>query len=103
MAEGNGFVMSDHSSGEDGKSTALPKVDFSSFVLSLYSSVLVQLGLVEEPSTGKKEKNLELAKQTIDMMAMIKEKTAGNLDTEEENLLTNLLHELRLAYVEAKG
>ncbi|MCF8045065.1 MAG: DUF1844 domain-containing protein [Desulfarculaceae bacterium] len=103
MAEGNGFVMNEHSSGEDGKSAGLPKVDFSSFVLSLYSSVLVQLGLVEEPTTGRKEKNLELAKQTIDMMAMIKEKTAGNLDTEEENLLTNLLHELRLAYVEAKG
>ena len=103
MAEGNGFVMSDHSSGEDGKSAGLPKVDFSSFVLSLYSSVLVQLGIVEEPTTGSKEKDLALAKQTIDMMAMIKEKTAGNLDTEEENLLTNLLHELRLAYVEAKG
>ena len=103
MAEGNGFVMSDHSSGKDGNSAGLPKVDFSSFVLSLYSSVLVQLGLVEEPTTGKKEKDLALAKQTIDMMAMIKEKTVGNLDTEEENLLTNLLHELRLAYVEAKG
>lgn len=103
MAEGNGFVMNEHASGEDGKYTGLPKVDFSSFVLSVYSSVLVQLGMVEEPVTGKKEKNLELAKQSIDMMAMIKEKTAGNLDTEEENLLTNLLHELRLAYVEAKG
>lgn len=98
MTEGNGFVMSND---ESSSKEPLPKIDFSSFILSLYSSGLVQLGKVEEPTTGKKEKNLELAKHTIDMIAMLEEKTKGNLNDEEENLLKALLSEIRLAYVEA--
>lgn len=97
MAEGKGFVMSDA-----GVSGPLPKVDFSSFILSLYSSGLVQLGKVEDPSTGKKAKNLELAKHTIDMMAMLEEKTKGNLTEDENNLFKALLTEIRIAFVEAK-
>lgn len=98
MEKGNGFVMNDTSSD---KQTTLPKINFSSFVLSLYSSGLVQLGKVEDPSTGKKSVNLDLAKHTIDMIAMLEEKTKGNLNEEEGNLLKALLSELRLAFVEA--
>ncbi len=98
MAEGKGFVMS-----EAAASGPLPKVDFSSFMLSLYSSGLVQLGKVEDPSTGKKTKNLELAKHTIDMIAMLEEKTKGNLNEDEKNLLKALLSEIRIAFVEAKA
>ena len=99
MAKGNGFTMSDAPSG-----TKDPlKIDFSSFILSLYSSGLVQLGKVEEPSTGKKSINLDLAKHTIDMIAMLEEKTKGNLTEEENNLLKALLSEIRLAFVEAKA
>jgi hypothetical protein len=58
---------------------------------------------VEEPSTGKKTKDLEMAKHTIDMIAMLQEKTAGNLTDDEKNLLKALLSELRIAYVEAKA
>ncbi|MCP3876237.1 MAG: DUF1844 domain-containing protein [Desulfobacteraceae bacterium] len=99
MDEGNGFTMSDAPSG--GKNQ-LPKIDFSSFILSLYSSGLVQLGKVEDPSTGKKSINLDLAQHTIDMIAMLEEKTKGNLTEEENNLLKALLSEIRLAFVEAK-
>ena len=100
MEKGNGFVMSDNPS--EGNSP-LPKINFSSFIMSLYSSGLVQLGKVEDPSTGKKSVNLDLAKHTIDMIAMLDEKTKGNLTEEENNLLKALLSELRLAFVEARA
>ena len=98
MAEGDGFTMSD----TQGAKGSLPKIDFSSFILSLYSSGLVQLGKVEDPSTGEKTAHLDLAKDTIDMIAMLEEKTRGNLTEEEKNLLKALLSEIRMAYVEAK-
>ncbi|WP_457552874.1 DUF1844 domain-containing protein [Desulfobacula sp.] len=99
MTEGNGFIMSDAPTGAKNPL----KIDFSSFILSLYSSGLVQLGKVEEPSTGKKTINLDLAKDTIDMIAMLEEKTRGNLTEEEDKLLKALLSEIRIAYVEAKA
>ena len=102
MPQGNGFVMKN---GEPRKSSgdAMPKIDFSSFILSLYSSGLVQLGKVEDPSTAKKTVNLEMAQHTIDMIAMLQEKTRGNLTEDEGSLLKALLSELRMAYVEAAG
>ena len=63
----------------------------------------MQLGTVEDPSTGKKTKDLEMAKHTIEMIAMLQEKTVNNLTGDEENLLKALLSELRMAYVEAKA
>ena len=99
MAKGNGFTMKDNPSGAKDSL----KIDFSSFILSLYSSGLVQLGKVEDPSTGKKTINLDLAKHTIEMIAMLEEKTKGNLTEEENNLLNALLTEIRLAFVEAKA
>lgn len=95
--------MNEAKTGGSAPKSALPRIDFSSFVLSLYSSGLVQLGTVEDPSTGKKTKNLEMAKHTIDMIAMLQEKTSGNLTRDEENLLKALLSELRMAYVAAKA
>ena len=97
--QGNGFTMDNTPSH---KKEALPKIDFSSFILSLYSSGLVQLGKVEDPSTGKKAVNLDLARHTIDMIAMLEEKTRGNLTKDEDNLLKSLLDEIRIAFVEAK-
>ena len=98
MDKGNGFTMKDAPTGAKGPL----KIDFSSFILSLYSSGLVQLGKVEDPSTGKKSINLELAKHTIEMITMLQEKTKGNLTEDENNLLAALLTEIRMAYVEAK-
>jgi hypothetical protein len=79
--------------------TRLPQINFQTFVLSLNSSVLVQLGIIEDPVTGIKEKNLSLAKQTIDILAMLDEKTKGNLDKHEEMMLKNILYDLRMMYV----
>lgn len=100
MTDGNGFTMKDES---EKQKEPLPKIDFSSFVLSLYSSGLVQMGKVEDPSTGRKSVNLDLAQHTIDMIAMLEEKTRGNLTEEEANLMRALLSELRLAFVEASA
>ena len=85
------------------QSYQLPKLDFSTFVLSLNSSVLVQLGLLEDPASGEKTKNIVMAKQTIDLLAMLEEKTQGNLTSDEANILKNILYELRLLYVKEKG
>ena len=88
---------------EKEKSYALPKIDFSTFVLSLNSSALVQLGLIEDPANGRKSRNLPLAKQTIDLLAMLEDKTRGNLTSDEDNILKNILYELRMLYVKEKG
>ena len=58
----------------DADATQLPPIDFSTFVISLNSSALVQLGILEEPGTGQKTKNLALAKQTIDILGILEEK-----------------------------
>lgn len=103
MAQGDGFIMNEAQTGGPASGSRLPRIDFSSFILSLYSSGLVQLGKVEDPSTGKRTTDLGMAKHTIDMIAMLQEKTSGNLTGDESNLLRALLSELRMAYVEAKA
>ena len=79
----------------------LPEIDFSTFVFSLSSSALLHLGLVADPQTSQSQVSLPLAKQTIDIIAMLQKKTAGNLDEEEARLLEGVLYDLRLRYVEA--
>ena len=79
----------------------LAGIDFSTFILSLSTSALYHLGLVEDPQTGKRgEPDLTLASQTIDTLAILQEKTRGNLDAEEDRLLESLLYELRMRFVE---
>ena len=81
---------------------SLPAVDFSSFVLSLGTSALYHMGMVRDPETGNPvEPNLPVARQTIDTMEMLQDKTQGNLSEEESTLLRNLLTELRMHYLEA--
>ncbi len=79
----------------------LGALDFSTFVLSLSSSVLMCLGVVENPVTKKIEKDVQVAKQTIDLIALLKEKTKGNLTDDETKLLDDVLHELRVLYCKA--
>ena len=82
------------------ESVPLPEINFASFVLSISSSVLLHFGDIADPVSGKKERNLPMAKQTIDILAILKEKTNGNLTKDEEQLLDHLLHDLRLKYVQ---
>ncbi len=77
----------------------LPEINFPTFIFSLNASALLHLGVIDDPATGKKVKNLPLGKQTIDILCMLEEKTKGNLSKEEENLLKNILYDLRMIYV----
>jgi hypothetical protein len=81
----------------------MPEINLSTFVISLNASALLHLGAIEDPTTGKKDKNLPMAKQTIDILSMLKEKTAGNLSNDEENLLKSILYDLKMIYVKEKG
>jgi uncharacterized protein DUF1844 len=83
-------------------SPTLPAVDFHTFVLSLGSSALLHLGELEHPDVGAPQKDLPLAKHTIDILVMLEEKTKGNLTPAEEKLIGSLLYDLRLRYVEAQ-
>jgi len=82
-------------------SAPLPEINFSSFLLSLSSSVLLHLGEIADPQSGEKKKDLVLAKQSIDIINLLKDKTKGNLTQEEEKLLEHLLYDLRMRFVKA--
>jgi hypothetical protein len=75
------------------------EMSFERFLASLYMSGMLQLGLAHEPGSGP-EVDLIAARQTIDSLALLAEKTKGNLTSKEENFLQNALYELRMAYVE---
>jgi hypothetical protein len=78
----------------------LPPVDFKTFIASLATTVLVNLGHIPEPSTGEPLKNLEVARYHIDIIDMLAEKTRGNLTPEEEEFLKEILRDLKLRYIE---
>jgi hypothetical protein len=80
----------------------LPEINFPTFIMSLNASALVNLGILDNPATGNKDINLPLAKQTIDILCMLEEKTLGNLSKEEESMLKNILYDLRIIYVKEK-
>lgn len=75
-------------------------IDFTTFVLSISSAAMIGLGLRPVPGTTKTERNLELAKQNIDLLQLLKEKTKSNLSADEEKLLDTMLYETRMKFVE---
>ncbi len=84
-----------------GEAQPLPVVTFSAFVLSIASSALVHLGEVPDPDSGQVGCNLDVAKHNIDILSMLKDKSSGNLDADEQRLIDGILYELRLKYVMA--
>ena len=97
-------VKKDYASASSGENDSqLPKLDFSMFIFSLNSSALVNLGVLDNPATGKNEKNISAAKQTIDILGMLEEKTRGNLSKQEEDMLKHMLYDLRMIYVRERG
>lgn len=107
-ATGDGFVIRDLRGSEKKTEPEMEKQDrdisleinFSTFILSLGSSAMLNFGEIPDPMTGKKEKNLPMAKQTIDILSMLQEKTKGNLASDENKLLENLLADLKMQYVQ---
>ncbi len=79
-----------------------PTLDFNALVLSLGSSVIVHLGEAPDPTSNQKRDKPEfsMAQQSIDLLAMLQEKTRGNLTPDEARFLDNMLYDLRMLYVQ---
>jgi len=76
------------------------EASFAHFISSLAMQALILLGQIPNPVTKKEEKNIPQARFIIDTINMLKEKTKGNLTKQEEELLTHILYDLRVKYVE---
>lgn len=81
-------------------SPPLPPPDFSTLVGMLGTQAYVSLGVIPNPATGQPETQLDFAKQMIDLLAVVEDKTKGNLDKSEQGLLDSTLHQLRMTYVQ---
>ncbi len=77
-----------------------PEVTFSTFILSLASSTLMHLGEVPNPETGRKEKNIILAKHSVDLLNMLEDKLTNGLTPDEKKLLQDVLYEVKIKYVQ---
>jgi len=79
---------------------AEPRSEFARIVSSLATTAYSALGLLADPAAGARHRDLAVARQMIDWLAVLEQKTRGNLSFEESDLLSRVLYELRLAYVE---
>ncbi len=77
----------------------MPEVTFSTFVMSLNTSVLYHLGEIADPETGGKILNIDLARHAIDTLVVLEQKTKGNLTEEEAELLKNILYDVKMRFV----
>lgn len=89
-------------SSESPREEAFPEVNFVNFVLSLSTTAMYHFGDFPDPISQKAQRNLAAAKQTIDILGMLRSKTEGNLDDNEKSLMNGLLFELRMRYVKEK-
>lgn len=83
---------------KDGK-CVMPEVTFAALIMSLNTSALFHLGEISDPATGEKQLDLVLVEHTIDTLQMLEEKTKGNLSVEEQEILKNVLYDLKMRYV----
>jgi ABC-type branched-subunit amino acid transport system ATPase component len=86
----------------DQPSPTVPPASFANLVLMLASQAAIALGQAPNPVSGKTEKQLEVARHLIDTLAILDEKTKGNLAPDEAQLLETAIHQLRLGFVEAQ-
>jgi hypothetical protein len=78
----------------------LPEITLSTFIMSMSTQVLMLLGEIPNPADNTTRRDMAAAKQVIDILGMLKEKTRGNLESNEEALFDNVLYDLRMRYVE---
>lgn len=81
--------------------SAQPPINFNTFLLGLASTALIHLGESPHPEGGKPERNLVLARQSLDLLSLLREKTRGNLTTEEGRFFETVLADLRFRFIEA--
>ena len=106
--EPKGFTPSSASEGSNESQSktppleeSLPEINFSTFIISLSTQALMHLGEIRNPMSGEGETDVPVAKQMIDILGMLREKTRGNLDPGEQRLMEDILFDLRMKYVEA--
>lgn len=75
------------------------EMNFQMLIISLSTTALVQLGMAPNPANGKTEKDLVNAKQTIDILGILQEKSKGNLTSDESRLLEQCLYDLKMSYI----
>lgn len=85
---------------QQGEQGQIPPADFKTLVSTLASQALLYMGAIPDPSTGQRIAHLELAKHHIDLLGILEEKTKGNLEDEEEKMITQTVHELRQYYTQ---
>ena len=85
------------------ESQEIPSETFSQFLTSLAMQTLVHLGEIENPTTGEKKPDLNSAREIIDLLGMLKQKTSGNLTAKETKLLQTMLTDLQIKFVQASG
>lgn len=83
----------------EGPPEFMPPLEFSSIVFPIYTQALIKLGLLEDPRTSQLETNLEYARRLIDILDLLRDRTKGNLEPEEENFLEAVLSQLKLNYL----
>lgn len=99
-AEGASAAADAASAAAETSGRAPEPVTFSTFVLGLSTQALLHLGEIESPLAGKVERDLGAAKDVIDVLGILREKTRNNLEQPEEHLLDSILYDLRMRYVE---
>jgi hypothetical protein len=86
--------------GDEAEPAELAEMTFSTFVMGLTTQALMHLGEIADPVRGENTRDLPAAKQMIDLLGILRDKTKGNLDATEEQLLGSMLYDLRMRYVE---
>lgn len=74
------------------------KIDFGTFLIGFFQTGMMNLGRIEHPETGETVTDMKAAKHNVEILELLQQKTEGNLDDEEENLLQRLLYDLKVAY-----
>ena len=81
------------------EASPLPEINFASFIFSLSTTAMYHFGDFPDPVTKESQRNLPAAKQTIDILSILKTKTEGNLDEQEKQMLDGILYELRMRFI----
>lgn len=98
MSEDNHSTTHDKNGAE---TQASPVIDFATLIASFGSASMIAMGLMPDPRSGELTQDLVVARQNIEILSLLQEKTRGNLSAREDELLQRMIGELRMAYVEA--
>ncbi|HUX08522.1 MAG TPA: DUF1844 domain-containing protein [Acidobacteriota bacterium] len=100
LGKAHAEAESEAGSHTEDKEPAAGEINFTTFILSLGTQAMISLGLIPDPTTNETSVSLANAKQMIDILTILREKTQGNLDASETSLMDSLLYDLHMQFVE---